>query len=74
MRPLQLAAASAHLTLRRRKARRQRRSIELGELIATAYDKAGFYRTDPNDVSRLATEVVEYILRGVPAIASKSYP
>ena len=39
------------------------KSVQLGELIDTAYDVATRYSSDPREVSRLATRVVLRVLR-----------
>jgi len=38
----------------------------LGDLIAAVFDEAACYSTDPNQVSRLATQAVLHILQLVP--------
>jgi hypothetical protein len=35
----------------------------LGDLIAAAFDEAARYRTDPDEVARLAAQTVRYLLR-----------
>jgi hypothetical protein len=38
-------------------------SVQLGELVAAAFDDAAQYSSDPREVSRLATETVAHLLR-----------
>ena len=40
-----------------------RQSAQLGELVVAAFDEAAHYSTDPREVSRLATQAVEHMLR-----------
>ena len=40
-----------------------RKTAQLGEVVAAVFDKAALYSADPNEVSRLATQVVALILR-----------
>ena len=40
-----------------------RKTVQLGELIATVFDKAALYSSDPAEVSRLATRAVAHMLR-----------
>jgi hypothetical protein len=42
-----------------------RKSAQLGEVVATAYDKAAQYSADPKVVARLATQAVAFMLRGL---------
>ena len=39
------------------------KTAQLGELIVAAFDKAAHYSTDPQEVSRLATQAVVHLLR-----------
>jgi len=38
-------------------------SAPLGELVVAAFDEAARYSTDPREVSRLATQAVQHMLR-----------
>ncbi|MBI4953756.1 MAG: hypothetical protein HY908_17155 [Myxococcales bacterium] len=38
-------------------------TVELGELVAAAFDRAALRSTDPHEVSRLATDEVQDLLR-----------
>lgn len=38
-------------------------TVQLGELVAAAFDNVAQYSTDPREVSRLGTELVVHILR-----------
>lgn len=40
-----------------------RRSVQLGELVAAAFDGAAEHSTDPQEVSRLAARVVMRVVR-----------
>ena len=40
-----------------------RKTAQLGEVVAAAFDKAAHYSRDPKEVSRLATQAVAHILR-----------
>jgi len=40
-----------------------RGTAQLGDLVVAAFDKAARYSNDPREVSRLATWVVEHMLR-----------
>lgn len=40
-----------------------RKTAQLGEVVAAAFDKAAPYSRDPKEVSRLATQAVARILR-----------
>lgn len=39
-----------------------RKTAQLGEVVAAAYDGAERYSTDPREVSRLATQAVAHLL------------
>jgi hypothetical protein len=39
--------------------------IQLGELVAAAFDEAAHFGSNPREVSRLATHAVMHILEGV---------
>lgn len=38
-------------------------TVQIGDLIVATFDYAAQYSTDPREVSRLATELVVYMLR-----------
>jgi len=38
------------------------RTVALGELILAVFDKAAEYSTDPQEVSRLATQTISHML------------
>jgi hypothetical protein len=40
-----------------------RRTAQLGEVVAAAFDRAALYSSDPREVSRLATQAVAHLLR-----------
>ena len=40
-----------------------RKTAELGEVVAAAFDKAAHYSSNPRKVSRLATRAVAHMLR-----------
>ena len=40
-----------------------RKTAELGEVVVTAFDKAGFYSADPREVAQLATRAIAFMLR-----------
>jgi len=40
-----------------------RKTAQLGELVAAAFDRAAHYSTDPREVSRLVTQAVNQMLR-----------
>jgi hypothetical protein len=42
---------------------RKHGTVRLGDLIAAAFDEAARCSTDPMEVSRLATQVVRYLVR-----------
>lgn len=39
------------------------KTVQIGELIAAAFDEADRYSSDPREVSRLATRAVMHMLR-----------
>lgn len=41
-----------------------RRTVQLGVLVAAAFDKAARYSADPREVSHQATQAVAHMLRG----------
>ena len=41
----------------------RRRTAELGEVVAAAFDKAAHYSTNPRKVSRLVTRAIALMLR-----------
>jgi hypothetical protein len=40
-----------------------RKTAQLGEVVAAAFDHAASYSRDPREVSRLATQVIAVMLR-----------
>ncbi len=40
-----------------------RKTAQLGEVVAAAFDRAALYSTDPREVSRLATQAIAHMLR-----------
>jgi len=50
------------------------KTTELGELIVAAFDKAAHCTTDPQEVSRLATQAVMQILRRSQRISTPASP
>ena len=40
-----------------------RKTAELGEVVVTAFDNAAHYSTNPQEVSRLATQAIAHLLR-----------
>jgi len=40
-----------------------RRTVQLGDLVVAAFDRAAKHSADPREVSRLATQAVKRILR-----------
>jgi hypothetical protein len=48
--------------------------IRLGDLVATAFDEAALYSSDPKEVSRLATQAVTHMLRAARRILAPPPP
>jgi hypothetical protein len=42
------------------------KTVPLGELILTVFDKAAQYSVDPREVSRLATQTISHMLWHAP--------
>jgi hypothetical protein len=42
------------------------KTVPLGELILTVFDKAAQYSADPREVSRLATQTISHMLWHIP--------
>jgi hypothetical protein len=42
------------------------KTVPLGELILTVFDKAAKYSADPREVSRLATQTISHMLWHAP--------
>jgi hypothetical protein len=43
-------------------------TVSLGELVATVFDKAAQYSTDPQEVSRLASQTISHMLWHTPRL------
>lgn len=44
------------------------KTVALGELILTVFDKAGEYSADPREISRLATQTIAHMLWNMPRL------
>jgi len=49
------------------------KTVPLGELILTVFDKAAQYSADPREVSRLATQTISHMLWHAPRLTT-SHP
>jgi hypothetical protein len=50
------------------------KTVALGELILTVFDKAAQYSADPREVSRLATQTISHMLWHTPRLKSSGQP
>lgn len=46
------------------------KTVPLGELILTVFDKAAHYSADPREVSRLATQTISHMLWHAPRLTT----
>jgi len=50
------------------------KTVPLGELILTVFDKAAQYSADPREVSRLATQTISHMLCHTPGLKTTPQP
>ncbi len=50
------------------------KTVPLGELILTVFDKAAQYSADPQEISRLATQTVSHMLWHTPRLKTAPQP
>ena len=50
------------------------KTVPLGELILTVFDKAAQYSADPREVSRLAAQTISHMLWHTPRLKSLRQP
>ena len=51
-----------------------RKSIPFGDLVVAAFDRAAQYRSDSDDVSRLAVRALLHVLRHTPGVSISLSP
>jgi len=51
-----------------------RKTAPLGDLIVAAFDSAARYSRDPREVSRLATQAIDHMLRGAQLTSDSLFP